>query len=125
MGLIDEVVNNDDAAPENDGEKVEELLNPNNLIDAVVDNNIEKVEELLSQGADPNIYIDSAKVRPLHFAAQAGNIEIGRLLITAGADIHATTEPEDELPIDIARLHDNQGFVQLLATHIKPSETMN
>lgn len=85
-----------------------------NLIEAVTDNNIDAVKELLNQGIDANMSIDAAKLRPLHFAAQKNNVAIGELLILAGADVQAKTEPDGETPLNIAKLHNHQNFVDLL-----------
>ena len=35
--------------------------------------------------------------------AEDNSIEIAKLLIAAGADVHAATEPDGETPIDIGR----------------------
>jgi ankyrin repeat protein len=83
------------------------------LIEATIKNDIEMVKQLLSQGADPNVFLDAAKVTPLHFAAQNNCIEIGRMLIKAGADLHAKTYPDGETPLDIALLHGHQEFIIL------------
>ena len=88
------------------------------LIDAIIENNIEVVRELLQNGADPNLCLDAAKVRPLHFAAQDNRIEIGQLLIASGADIDACTYPEGLTPLDIARLHGHAEFIELLSKSI-------
>ncbi len=84
------------------------------LLEAVIDENLSRVEELLSQGANPNIYLDEDKVRPLHFAAQYNAMAIAELLIFAGADVHAKTDPDGYTPIDIARLHGHDEMVELL-----------
>ena len=86
-----------------------------NLIDAVIKGDVAQMKTLLEQGADPNMCLDAAKLRPLHFAAQNNAVEIAELLITAGADIHARTIPDGETPLDIARLHNNQEIVALLS----------
>lgn len=84
------------------------------LIEAIIENNIEMVRELLQSGVDPNLHLDAAKVRPLHFAAQDNLTEIGHLLIAYGADINAKTYPEDLTPLDVAELHGNVEFISLL-----------
>lgn len=48
------------------------------------------VKQLLDKGADPNIPANNQfRVTPLHSACAISNIEIARLLIENGADIHA------------------------------------
>jgi ankyrin repeat protein len=84
------------------------------LIDAIIENNIEMVKELLQNGADPNTYLDDAMVRPLHFAAQDNRVEIGQLLIARGADLGAYTYPEKLTPLDVAKLHGHDEFIELL-----------
>jgi ankyrin repeat protein len=84
------------------------------LIDAIIENNIEIVKELLQNGANPNLCLDAAKVRPLHFAAQDNRIEIGQLLIACGAEINACTYPEGLTPLDVAKLHGHKEFMELL-----------
>ncbi|HUF51251.1 MAG TPA: ankyrin repeat domain-containing protein [Longimicrobiales bacterium] len=44
------------------------------------------VRLLLARGANPNIRDDGDDAMPLHFAAEAGNMEVVRLLIEHGAD---------------------------------------
>jgi hypothetical protein len=84
------------------------------LIAAVIKNNTRAVKELLQKGADPNGYLDLAKLRPLHFAAQNNSLEAAELLIAAGADVGARSEPDKDLPIKIAILHKNKKIFNLL-----------
>jgi len=96
-----------------------------NLIDAVVNNDIEMVRQLLEEGEDPNMCVDDTQLRPLHFAAQNNYLEIGKLLIAAGANIHVRTIPDGESPLDIAQLHENKDFVNLLLAHKSGGENIN
>ncbi|MCK4870334.1 MAG: ankyrin repeat domain-containing protein [Gammaproteobacteria bacterium] len=89
-----------------------------NLIDAVVEGDTKKVKELLAGGEDPSLVLDAAQVTPLHYAAQFNAVEIGKLLIKAGANIYARTSPEEETPLEIAHLHDSKEFIKLLLSHI-------
>lgn len=89
-----------------------------NLIDAVVEGDTKKVKELLATGEDPNLVLDAAQVTPLHYAAQFNAVEIGELLIKAGANLYARTSPEEETPVEIAHLHDSKEFIKLLLFHM-------
>jgi ankyrin repeat protein len=92
------------------------------LIEATIKNDIETVKQLLSQGADPNVFLDEARVTPLHFAAQNNCVEIAQLLIAAGADIHAKTYPDGETPLDVAMLHGNQELITLSSSRTRGSD---
>ena len=94
-----------------------QLLMTDNLIKAVIENNVEHVNEFLNQGIDPNNTLDAAHVTPLHFAAQNNSLEIIPLLIEAGADLHAQTEPDGQTPLDIALLHQHEKVVQILIAY--------
>ena len=84
------------------------------LIKAIIHKDSSTVRELLSAGENPNQCLDSAKITPLHFAAQHNALDIIPLLITAGADIHATTVPDGQTPLDIAKLQGHQEMISLL-----------
>lgn len=86
------------------------------LIDAITVRNKNKVTSLLQQGVSPCGALDSANVTPLHFAAQSNAIEIIKLLILAGADVEAMTQPDGETAYDVARLHGHQEAMVLLKT---------
>jgi len=79
------------------------------LLDAVIRDDVAQVKVLLEQGADPNFHEDSALIRPLHFAALHNAVNVAPLLITAGADIHATTD-SFETALIISQLHENNEF---------------
>lgn len=96
-----------------------------NIIDAIINNDVEMVKSLLEEGVDPNMSLDESELRPLHFAAQNNCLEIGKLLITAGADIDVATVPDGETPLDVARLHGNKEFVDLLLAHKSGGEKIN
>jgi ankyrin repeat protein len=88
------------------------------LIDAVIKNDSTKVKNMLQMGVDPNGFLDEAKLRPLHFAAQNNSIESSQLLIAAGANIYACTEPDKETPIKIAEAYGNKKIIDLFLRSI-------
>ncbi len=59
------------------------------LIDAAFSNDFQKVNELISQGVDVNAMFDMTGDTPLTAAADKGNTEMVRLLISKGADLEA------------------------------------
>lgn len=59
------------------------------LIDAVRDDNSAKIIELLQKGADPNGTLDSDGLTPLCFAITRKKVNAIKILVAAGADIHA------------------------------------
>ena len=89
----------------------------NQLIEAVIANDVDDVNELLHKGADPNAYLDSAAITPLHYAAQNDCILVIPLLIEAGADVFAQTEPDGYTPIEIATLHGHEKVAQVLLAY--------
>ena len=95
----------------------DELINDDHinkeLLDAVIDDHFPMTKELLEKGADPNYFEDEAQIRPLHFAALYNSVAVVPLLITAGADIGATTEYHDTA-LQIARRHDHDGIVRII-----------
>lgn len=88
------------------------------LIDAVIENDVEVVNEILNRGFNPNQFLDAARVTPLHFAAQNGALEVIPLLVEAGADICACTQPEGQTPLDVALLHNHDSVVQVLLAYL-------
>ena len=84
------------------------------LINAIIAEDHQQVQTLLTAGANPNMTLDRAEVRPLHFAAQTGNHDITALLLNHGADLHARTNPDGQRPFDIAKLHGHQHLFPLL-----------
>ena len=73
------------------------------------------VRQLLKAGANPNARTtDSARMMPLHHAAQNGAHEIGVLLLNAGAKIDARENNDGRPPIVLAAAHGHIKFVNLL-----------
>lgn len=116
-------------------EGTEELvreLSPNDackdLIDAILDENISEVKALM-RSIVPNCVNTTESYRikvigknqfymhdprtPLVAAASVGNIEIGRLLLSAGADIEFHAKG-DETPLMAAASHGNFAFVKYM-----------
>lgn len=93
------------------------------LIEAVIDNDADRVNELLHEGADPNCTLDKALLTPLHFAAQNNALFVIPLLVEAGADLHAKTQPEGSTPIDIAFLHAHEKIVQTLLAYERETDS--
>ena len=89
------------------------------LIAAVIHNNADQVETLLSDGADPNHCLDEANVTPLHFAAQHNALDVVKLLITAGANLYARTNPDGQTPLEIAKINGHKEMETLLKTYIQ------
>jgi ankyrin repeat protein len=82
------------------------------LIEAIVVDNVMLVKELLDSGIDPNGYVDHARVRPLHFAAQYNAMKSARVLLRAGADSELETD-DGITPIQIASARFDQEMVSL------------
>ena len=71
------------------------------LLDATKNGDVEAVRALLAGGSDPNEARGDG-LTALHLAAEAGNLEIARLLIGAGAEVGATTRIGAYMPIHLA-----------------------
>ena len=65
---------------------VEENTNVSALCTAVAKGDIEKVKQLLNNGVDVNK--KSNGMQPIHYAARHNRVDIIKVLITAGSDIH-------------------------------------
>jgi ankyrin repeat protein len=86
------------------------------LIDAVKAGDAAKVQAAISRGADVNQPEFSAGT-VLHLAIAAGNIEVAKALIAAGADLAAKGEPAGALPLHIAAQVDEPAMAALLIDH--------
>lgn len=73
------------------------------------------VEWLLSK-ANPNIQMQWGNTA-LHGAAEKGHIEIGKLLIDAGASLVLSTK-DGQTPLDLARAHRNWAWVKEIESYL-------
>lgn len=89
------------------------------LIKAVVMNNPKSVNTILHSGVNPNGTLDADEISPLHYAAQNDAYLVIPLLVEAGANVHAETEPDGYTPLDIALLHENYKSTQILMAYMK------
>lgn len=87
------------------------------LIEAVIEDNPDQVIALLNTGADPNQVEDDACITLLHYAAQNNALLVIPVLIEAGADIFAETNPEGYTPLDVALIHGHDRVVQALLAY--------
>ncbi len=90
----------------------------NTLIQAVLNEDVEAVALLLQQGISPNVCEDTDKITPLHFVAQKDSeaaLKIAQLLMDAGADPSAQTDPDGQTPIEVAKLMSNVGMLAVLS----------
>ena len=71
------------------------------LLDATRRGDVAAVRSLLEDGTDPNT-AQGDGLTALHLAAQAGNLEIAKLLIGAGAEVAATTRIGGYMPMHLA-----------------------
>ncbi len=60
------------------------------LCKAVANGNAEEVNRLIASGADVNA--KSNGMQPIHYAAKYNRVEIIKVLITAGSEIHTTCD---------------------------------
>lgn len=103
-------------------------MKENPLIQAVITDNVEMVQRLLQSGMDPNVSEDADKITPLHFVAQRDSpaaLIIARLLMRAGADPLALTEPDGQTPLEVARLMSNEKMVAILSGVDEDSQVLH
>jgi ankyrin repeat protein len=87
----------------------------NNLVLAIKDNNIESVIELITENPDYVNYVLNTNLKPLHYAAAVGNVEIVRVLIEAGAELEAS-DKYGETALNIASAFGHADVVRQLLT---------
>ena len=85
---------------------------PGGLAGAVLAGNVVAVQTLIASGADVTEFGEMGT--PLHVAAFTGNAEIARLLLDAGAQIEATTDPLGSTPLHVAASYDRLAVAALL-----------
>ncbi|HNW34255.1 MAG TPA: ankyrin repeat domain-containing protein, partial [Candidatus Ozemobacteraceae bacterium] len=83
--------------------------------------NAQGVKELLDAGTDPNA-TDEFMRTPLHLAAARGDLEIVRLLVAAGANLHLKQIPEkpgisDMTPLHLSVLNKHAQVAEFLLDH--------
>ena len=88
------------------------------LLDSIIDHDIDKIKNLIDQGVEVNGYEDHAKIRPLHYAAQYGFLDVVAFLIEAGADPFAQT-CDGETPLDIAKLYEDKSLIVFLKSKMQ------
>ena len=103
-------------------EQYDELMNA--LVDAIMNKDVDQANAALEQGVNPNDTLDEANVTPLHFAAQNGAMQIIPLLIHAGADVMAETEPDGYTAAEIAFIHGHEKCAQLLIAYAGHDENI-
>ncbi|MCH8936089.1 MAG: ankyrin repeat domain-containing protein, partial [Gemmatimonadetes bacterium] len=74
---------------------------PSPVADAAMRGDIEAVRALLTDGADVNASQGDG-MTALHWAAERGNVAMGKMLIYAGANLKATTRLGDYTPLHMA-----------------------
>ena len=96
------------------------------LINAIKQEELAKVESLIKSGINPNGFVQSGYYcrSPLYQAAEAGNVEITKMLIEYGADIDGGIKRRnlgngislynEQTPISIAAANDHTEIVELL-----------
>ena len=79
------------------------LVNDHSLTTLAAAGNLLLLEELLERGADPNSPQPGTGLRPLHFAASRGHLNIVSRLVEAGAAVDAV-DKEGEACVFIAKM---------------------
>jgi hypothetical protein len=97
--------------------EVETTVSPNTtIVNAVREGDMQGVKAALEQGADVNHSVAHFEQTPLHYAAQAGNLEIAEYLLEQGADFTLVDRHEDR-PLDKAMEGGHEGMAGMLARH--------
>ena len=83
------------------------------VADAAQRRDLDAVRRLLRQGADVNT-AQGDGMTALHWAVQHGDVEIGKVIVYAGGDVHAGTRIGRYTPLHMAARSADAGFVTLL-----------
>lgn len=70
---------------------------------------------LIAAGAPPNTH-DKEYVYPLHRASQAGEIDIVKALVEAGADVNVRTRDTEDTPLHMAIMGGRRGIAEYLVS---------
>lgn len=91
------------------------------VADAAMNGNIGAVQDLLQEGADVNL-AQGDGMTALHWAAEAGDMEMVGMLLYAGANVQGVTRLGDYTALHLASKAGKEGVVaQLLAAGADPS----
>ena len=86
---------------------------PDPLLDAAARGDVQAVRTLLGGGADPDVALGDG-LTALHIAAEAGNAEMAKLLLGAGADFEAETRIGSYTPLHLAAAGAHVDVVEAL-----------
>ena len=107
--------NNNPIAQENNGHNNHEGLNEQ-LFSALDNRDSDECKRLINQGVDVNAK-DRDGLTPLHYAADAGDFDICRLLIEKKANVNATDDIDGNTPLRYAADAGNFDVCNLLIEH--------
>ena len=94
------------------------LLIPGPMTAAAERNQVEIVSSLLDLGMSVNIQnLQDAKMRPLHYAARGGALDVAAVLIERGAEVDARESNYNGSPIWMAIWHQKLPMIELLSQH--------
>jgi len=100
----------------------EELINAIKSRD-LEEKKLEKIKRLFEQEPKPNINFQDANAdTPLHIAVRKGEQKIIVFLINGGARVNDIVSRHDRTPLDVAKHLNKQDIVQILESHIQPSQ---
>ena len=83
------------------------------LMHAAAAGQADTVKYLLKHKADPNM-TDNMKWTPLHHAVSSGGLSVAKLLVEAGADIHAKTQNGATVLMRAAQVNKQHLLVKMI-----------